>query len=86
MAHHGQLDASEDEIAAAVNSSLGRARMRRVTSIGRAFNLGFDFFANGSIGAAATRNAGLRAVSADDVARVSELYFREGPMVTVVVE
>jgi predicted Zn-dependent peptidase len=81
----GRLDASEDEIAAAVNSNLGRARMRRVTSIGQAFNLGFDLFAEGSLGAAADRDAGLRAVNVEDVARVSELYFRDGPLVSVVV-
>lgn len=82
----GSLDASEDEIAAAVNSHLGRARMRRVTSIGRAFNLGFDLFSEGSVDAASARTAGLRAVGIEDVARIGGLYFREGPMITVVVQ
>jgi predicted Zn-dependent peptidase len=82
----GRIDATADEIAAAVNSSLGRARMRRVTSIGRAFNLGYDLFSEGTLDADADRSAGLRAVDAAAVARVSERYFAEGPSVSVVVE
>jgi hypothetical protein len=60
--------------------------MRRVTSIGRAFNLGYDLFSEGTLDADADRSAGLRAVDAEDVARVSERYFAEGPLVSVVVE
>ena len=82
----GRMDVSDDEIAAAVNSNLGRMRMRRVTSIGRAYNLGFDWFSEQSLGADGERSAGLRSVTAADVARASEKYFVEGPMVSVVVK
>jgi hypothetical protein len=61
-------------------------RMRRVTSIGRAYNLGYDWFSQGSLGADGERSAGLRSVTVDDVARVSEKYFVDGPTVSVVVK
>lgn len=79
-------DVSADEIAAAVNSHLGRMRMRRVTSVGRAFNLGHEWFSERSIDAAAELGRGLRAVTPEDVIRVSERYFTDAPRVTVVVE
>jgi predicted Zn-dependent peptidase len=82
----GRLEVTEDDIAAAVNSNLGRQRMRRVTSIGRAYNLGFEWYADESLTAADDRSTGLRAVTVDDVARVSETYFVDGPTVSVVVK
>ena len=82
----GRMDVSDDEIAAAVNSNLGRMRMRRVTSIGRAYTLGYDWFSEQSLGADGERSEGLRSVTAADVARASEKYFVEGPMVSVVVK
>ena len=80
----GRLEVTEDELAAAVNSHLGRMRMRRVTSIGRAFNLGHDWFTEESLTVDQTRSDGMRAVTPADVARVSERYLVEGPLVTVV--
>ena len=82
----GRMDVTDDEIAAAVNSNLGRMRMRRVTSIGRAFNLGYDWFSQESLTADNDRSVGLRSVTVEDVARVSEKYFVDGPTVTVVVK
>lgn len=82
----GRMDVSADEIAAAVNSNLGRQRMRRVTSIGRAYNLGYEWYADASLTAMADRSAGLRAVTVEDVARVSEKYLVDGPTVSVVVK
>jgi predicted Zn-dependent peptidase len=82
----GQMDVSADEIAAAVTSTLGRMRRRRVTSIGRAYNLGYDWYSEESLTAAADRSAGLRSVTAEDVARVTGKYFVDGPTVTVVVK
>jgi predicted Zn-dependent peptidase len=79
------LDVSANEVAAAVNSHLGRMRMRRVTSIGRAFNLGYDWFSTGSLEADQARSTGLRAVTPEDVARVSERYFAPAPLVKIVV-
>lgn len=81
----GELDVAEDEVAAAVNSHLGRMRMRRVTSIGRAFNLGYDWFSTGSLTADQARSQGLRAVTPSDVARVSARYLQPAPLVRVIV-
>jgi predicted Zn-dependent peptidase len=82
----GRLEVTDDAIAAAVNSNLGRQRMRRVTSIGRAYNLGYEWYADESLTAINDRSTGLRAVTVDDVARVSEKYFVDGPTVSVVVK
>ncbi|RKZ13412.1 hypothetical protein DRQ32_01670, partial [bacterium] len=52
----GALEVSANDVAAAVNSRLGRMRMRRVTSIGQAFNLGHDWFTTASLDVADKRS------------------------------
>jgi len=79
----GRIEVTEDQLAAAVNSHLGRMRMRRVTSIGRAFNLGYDWFTEESLTVDQARSSGMRAVTPADIARVSQKYFVPGPTVTV---
>jgi predicted Zn-dependent peptidase len=79
----GRIEVTDDQLAAAVNSHLGRMRMRRVTSIGRAFNLGYDWFTEESLNVDQARSSGMRAVTPADIARVSQKYFVPGPTVTV---
>ena len=81
----GRLDADPQEIAAWVNRTLGRARMRRVTSIGQAYGLCRDLALEGGIDFPRRRSEGLRSVGPDEVARVSERYLRTSPMVRVLV-
>lgn len=80
------FETDPDEIAAVVNRSLGRDRMRRVTSIGKAYNLCSDLAFGGGIDFDRRRSEGLRAVTAEDVSRVWARYFGERPLVAVVVE
>jgi predicted Zn-dependent peptidase len=81
----GEIETDADEIATVVNRRLGRERMRRVTSIGEAFNLGVDHVFRGSLDHQAERSAALRAVTPQDVARVSDRYLGDGPAAVVVV-
>jgi zinc protease len=79
------LVANDDEVEGAVNGYLSRMRMRRVTSMGRAFNLGVDLFLEGGIDFAAREAAGLSSVTPSDVERVAKSYLVDAPMVTVIV-
>jgi len=79
------LVANDDEVAKAVNGYLSRMRMRRITSMGRAFNLGVDLFLEGGIDFAAREAAGLSSVTPRDVERVAKSYLVDAPMVTVIV-
>jgi predicted Zn-dependent peptidase len=80
----GGLHASDDEVEKAVNGYLSRMRMRRITSMGRAFNLGVDLFLEGGIDYAAREAAGMASVTPDDVDRVATRYLVDAPMVTVI--
>jgi predicted Zn-dependent peptidase len=80
----GRMEASAEEVETAVNGYLSRMRMRRITSMGQAFNLGQDFFLKGGIDYASREAKGLSAVTPQDVERVSERYLVEAPMVTVI--
>ncbi len=82
----GDLNATPDEIETAVNKYLARMRMRRVTSMGQAFNLGVDLFLHGDIGYGAEEAKGMAAVTPEDVNRVANHYLGAGPMVTVIAE
>lgn len=81
----GGLDATADEVEKAVNGYLSRMRMRRITSMGRAFNLGVDLFLEGGVDYAAREAAGLASVTPDDVDRVAKRYLVDAPMATVIV-
>jgi predicted Zn-dependent peptidase len=78
------LEANDGEVEKAVNGYLSRTRMRRITSMGQAFNLGVDLFLNGGIDFAAREAAGLSSVTPADVARVARRYLVDAPMVTVI--
>jgi len=80
----GSLDASADEVETSVNGYLSRMRMRRITSMGQAFNLGQDLFLKGGIDYAQREAAGLSAVTPADVERVAQRYLVDAPMVTVI--
>ena len=78
------MEATTDEIETAVNGYLSRMRMRRITSMGQAFNVGRDLFLKGGIDYAEREAAGLTSVTAQDVTRVAKRYLIDGPMVTVI--
>ncbi len=81
----GEIETDTEEIATVVNRRLGRERMRRVTSMGEAFNLGVDHVFHGSLEYQEERSAALRGVTPTDVARVSARYLGDGPAAVVVV-
>jgi len=78
------MEATTEEIETAVNGYLSRMRMRRITSMGQAFNLGRDLFLKGGIDYAEREATGLTSVTAQDVTRVAKRYLIDGPMVTVI--
>jgi len=78
------LKATSEEIETAVNGYLSRMRMRRITSMGQAFNLGQDLFLKGGIDYARREAEGLESVTPEDVQRVARLYLVDAPMVTVI--
>ncbi len=80
----GELDVNDDEIEIAVNRQLSRMRMRRVTSMGQAYNLNHNLFQYGDILYADQSAAGLAGVTPEDVKRASGRYLSDGPTVTVV--
>jgi zinc protease len=80
----GKLDATPEAIETAVNKYLALVRMRRITSMGQAFNLSRDLFQYGGIDHAAQEARGLGAVRPADVQRAAERYLGAGPLVTVV--
>lgn len=81
----GELDVTADEIATVVNRRLGRERMRRVTSIGKAYNLAMDYVFEDDLDHRTNSAEALRAVTPEDVARVSAKYLVGGPTAVVVV-
>jgi len=78
------LEVSEEEIETAVNSRLGRLRMRSMTSMGQAFALCRDDYLQGSIDYSAREAQGLRAVTPTEVRAAARDYLKEGPLVTVI--
>ena len=68
-----------------MNRRLGRERMRRVTSMGKAYNLGADFVFEDDVDFRHVRGPAMRPVAPEDVARVSARYLVDGPTATVVV-
>ena len=78
------VEATTDEIETAVNGYLSRMRMRRITSMGQAFNLGRDLFLMDGIDYADREAAGLASVTVEDVKRVAQRYLIDAPMVTVI--
>ena len=78
------LQTDADEIAAVVNRRLGRERMRRVTSIGKAYNLCTDLTFGGGLDFASRRSQGLRSVTPEAVTRAWERHLGPGPLVTSV--
>ena len=81
----GELRTDADEIATVVNRRLGRERMRRVTSMGKAYNLAVDLEYEGSLDFERERGAAMRAVTPEDVARVSAQYLVDAPVGVAVV-
>lgn len=81
-----EFTTTAEEIEAVVHRTLGRERMRRVTSIGKAYNLSSDLVFGGSLDFERRRSEGLRAVSEEDVTRVWGRYFGDRPLVTAVVD
>jgi predicted Zn-dependent peptidase len=79
----GTLEATPDELEAAVNGHLGRMRMRRVTRLGQAYNLCRDHVFGEGIDQAQREAEGLRAVGLADVQRAARRYLAAGPTVTV---
>jgi predicted Zn-dependent peptidase len=80
----GELWATPDEIETAVNKYLSRIRMRRMTSMGQAFNLSRDLFMGRGIDHADREVQGLAAIKPADVNRAAERYLSEGPIVTLI--
>ncbi len=80
----GDLLVDEDEIATAVNSRLGRMRMRTMTSMGQAFTLCRNAFLEGELDATRKEATGLAKVGIEDVARAARRYLGEGPLVVVI--
>ena len=80
----GKLQAAPDAIETAVNKYLALMRMRRITSMGQAFNLSRDLFQFGGIDYAAREAKGLAAVRPEDVERAAQRYLGTGPLVTVI--
>jgi predicted Zn-dependent peptidase len=78
------MEATTEEIETAVSGYLSRMRMRRITSMGQAFNLGRDLFLNDGIDYAEREAAGLTSVTAQDIKRVAKRYLVDAPMVTVI--
>ncbi len=78
------LEVSEEEIETAVNSRLGRLRMRTMTSMGQAFALCRDDFLHDSIDYSAQEAEGLRSVGPSDVQNAARNYLGDGPMLTVI--
>ncbi|HZM17510.1 MAG TPA: insulinase family protein [Candidatus Krumholzibacteria bacterium] len=80
----GKLQAAPDAIETAVNKYLALVRMRRITSMGQAFNLSRDLFQCGGIDYAEREAKGLMAVRPEDVERAAQRYLGPGPLVTVI--
>lgn len=80
----GKLQAAPDAIETTVNKYLALMRMRRITSMGQAFNLSRDLFQFGGIDYAEREAKGLAAVRPEDVERAAQRYLGPGPLVTVI--
>ncbi len=78
------LQVSPEEIETAVNSRLGRLRMRTMTSMGQAFALSRDAYLEGGIGFSAEEAEGLRAVKPVAVGNAATYYLEVGPLITVI--
>jgi predicted Zn-dependent peptidase len=78
------LEATTKEVETAISGYLSRMRMRRITSMGQAFNLGRDLFLKSGIDYSEREAAGLASITAQDVKRVAKQYLIDAPMVTVI--
>lgn len=79
-----ELETTGEEIETTVNGYLSRMRMRRITSMGQAFQIGRDLFLDQGIDYEERQTAGLESVTPEDVKRAARRYFSDGPMVTVI--
>jgi predicted Zn-dependent peptidase len=80
------VDLAPEDVERVVNATVGRIRMRRVTRIGQAYQLCMDVLRGRTEPSFAREVAALRAVTPDDVKRVTRQHVHSGRAHRVIVE